>query len=81
MQTVFIVETGTQSPAVNRLLSAADLASGAVVPDGDGYKVTVEWDKRVRVITRERVDLAAEKLKEVFEQLGFVGVKVREDSK
>ena len=41
--TKFFIRTGRQSVEINRLLRAADLCEGAMIDNGEGYEITVQW--------------------------------------
>jgi len=68
--TKFKIETGQQSPAINRMLKCADLADGAVIRDGSGYIVTVTWEKD-QVVNTTHIQKVKGALQKAFEGLGF----------
>lgn len=67
---IFKVETGQQSPRINKLLKCADLADCALVDDGSGFIITITW-KIGEIIDAKRIAKTKENLKKAFENLGF----------
>ncbi|GAG31652.1 unnamed protein product [marine sediment metagenome] len=71
MQAVtFFVKTGKQSPLINKMLQAADLADSTVVQDSSGFEVTVEW-KDGEIVDAQRIAKTQQNLQKAFESLGF----------
>jgi len=67
----YYVNTGSQSPMVNRLLQCADLADGACIQDGSGFKLTVSW-KKDEVVTQERINKLKPVIQKIFEDKGYI---------
>ena len=74
-QTVFYIHTGSQSPLVNKLLRCADLANGAIIRDGSGFKLTVSW-KKGETVTKARIDRLKPVIKQIFEDMDYVSITV-----
>ena len=66
----FFVKTGTQNPLVNRLLRSADLACGAIIPDGSGFNVSVQW-KDGEIVDAQRIAKTQQNLQRAFEVQGY----------
>jgi len=80
MEVTFFVKTGTQHPLINKLLRSADLAYGAVVPDGSGFEVSVEW-KKGEIVNAQRIAKAQQTLRLALEAQGFCVLSVERAEK
>lgn len=76
-KTIFFVETGTQSSAVNKMLQQADLCDGAVIRNSSGYKVAIEW-KEGEVVDAARIERTKQNLKMAFESFGLCVFNIKE---
>jgi len=75
-KTTYVVDTGSQSPQMNRLLQQADLADGARIRDGSGFNLTVSW-KKGEVVTQKRIDKLKPVVQKIFEDMGYIVHSVR----
>lgn len=69
-ETKFFINTGQQSAMLNKLLRSTGLADGAVIPNGVGYEITVQWEDSV-VLDANHVRRTRNALSEAFESSGI----------
>lgn len=69
-EVTFFVKTGQQSPMVNKMFRAADFANGAVIRDGSGFEISVQW-KEGEIVNAQRITRTQQNLRKAFEAQGY----------
>lgn len=67
---IFFVQTGIQSTLINKMFKSADLANGAIIRNGSGFEVSVQW-KTGEIVDAARIEQTKQNLKNAFEAQGY----------